>query len=281
MEQSIQDFEKFINQVYSSWKSVDLGYLEKQKEELEKHRPLPKAILQSLEEKLEIDEVHNSTAIEGNALTLGETALVLTKGLTIGGKSLKDHLEVKSYDKAYQYIKTIYKKTKKIDEKIILEIHKLIFADFTPLEKPPFLTGFTEDLKVQLNHGIGVYRRQSVFIRGSIFVPPNYRKVPELMNFLIDFLNSIKQDELRKANLAHLGLATIHPFVDGNGRVARLLMNLILFNSGWPIIIVKKERRGDYLNSLEAIQKEPKAKQFFNLMLEFLQQGFNLYKETY
>ncbi len=269
MGQSIQDFEKFIEEVYSSWKSVDLEYLEKQKEDLEKHRPLPKAVLQSLEEKLEIDEVHNSTAIEGNTLTLGETALVLTKGLTIGGKSLKDHLEVKSYDRAYQYIKSIYKKTKTIDEKIILEIHKLVFADFT------------EEFKAQLNHGIGIYRHQPVFIRGSTFVPPNYRKVPELMNFLINFLNSIQGDELRKASLAHLGLATIHPFVDGNGRTARLLMNLILFKSGWPIIIVKKERRGDYLNSLEVIQKDPKDKQFFNLMLEFLQQGFNLYKQAY
>lgn len=269
MEQVIQDFEEFIKEVYGSWGSIDLGYLEEQKRELERHRPLPEATLKSLEEKLEIDEVHNSTAIEGNTLTLAETALVLTKGLTIGGKSLKDHLEVKSYDKAYRYIKSIYKKTKKIDEKVILEIHKLVFADFT------------EDLKTQLNHGIGVYRQQPVFIRGSNFVPPNYLKVPDLMNFLIDFLNSIKNDELRKAVLAHLGLAIIHPFVDGNGRVARLLMNLILFKAGWPIIIVKKERRGDYFNSLEAVQKDPKAKQFFNLMLEFLQQSFNLYKEAY
>jgi len=269
MGQSIQDFEKFVKEVYNSWKKVDLGYLEEQKKKLERHRPLPEAALKSLEEKLEIDEVYNSTAIEGNTLTLGETSLVLTKGLTIGGKSLKDHLEVKSYDKAYQYLKSIYSKIDKIDEKIILEIHSLVFADFT------------EELKVQLNHGIGIYRHQPVFIRGSSFVPPNYLKVPELMEFLIGFLNSIKKDDLRKAILAHLGLAAIHPFIDGNGRVARLLMNLILFRAGWPIIIVKKERRGDYLNSLEAIQKDSKDKQFLNLMLEFLQQSFNLYKEIY
>ncbi|MDI6882962.1 MAG: Fic family protein [Patescibacteria group bacterium] len=265
----IEDFKEFLESVYNSMKTVDLRYFEEQKKELERHRPLPKKARQSLEEKLEIDEVHNSTAIEGNTLSLGETALVLSKGLTVGGKSLKDHLEVKSYDRAYQYIKSIYSKVERITEDIILKIHKLIFVDFT------------EDLKAQLNHGVGIYRKEPVFSKGSSFVPPNYLKVPELMSFLINFLNSIKNNELRKAILAHLGLVTIHPFVDGNGRVARLLMNLVLFKAGWPIIIVRKERRGDYLNFLEDIQKNPQDKKFFNLMLEFLQGSFNLYKELY
>ncbi len=250
-------------------KAVDLEYLEIQKKELDERRPLPARALKSLEEKLEIDEVHNSTAIEGNTLTLGETGLVLTKGITVGGKSLKDHLEVKGYDRAYKHIKIIYDKIKKIDENVILEIHKLIFADFT------------DDLKKQFNHGIGVYRREPVFIKGSSYVPPNYVKVPEMMDSLIAFLNSLKNDPVRIAVLAHLGLVTVHPFVDGNGRCARLLANLILLQAGYPIVIVKNNRRADYLNALEDVQNNPEDKKIFNLMLEFLQENFNLYKELY
>ena len=97
----IKDFENFLQTAYGAMKEIDLEYLEIQKKELDKHRPLQERALKSLEEKLEIDETHNSTAIEGNTLTLGETALVLEKGITVGGKPLKDHLEIKGYDKAY------------------------------------------------------------------------------------------------------------------------------------------------------------------------------------
>ncbi|OGF23399.1 hypothetical protein A2Y83_02445 [Candidatus Falkowbacteria bacterium RBG_13_39_14] len=242
--------------------------MEDQKRELEAHRPLQKEALKSLEEKLEIDDVHNSTAIEGNTLTLGETGLVLSKGITIGGKSLKDHLEVKSYDQAYKYIKSTYKKVKTIDEELILEIHRLVFIDFS------------EDLRKQIDYGIGIYRNQPVFIKGSDYVPPNYMKVPDLMEFFIRYLNSIT-DGLRKAILAHFALAAIHPFVDGNGRTARLLMNLILLKDGWPIIVVKEKRRADYLNALEKMHANQGSKEFFLLMLEFLQESFNLYKELY
>jgi len=268
-KQYIKNFEKFLQTAYNSMKAVDLEYLEIQKKELDKHRPLPERALKSLEEKLEIDEVHNSTAIEGNTLTLGETGLVLTKGITIGGKSLKDHLEVKGYDKAYQHIRMIYDKIKKINEDVILEIHQLIFSDFT------------DDLKKQFNHGIGIYRREQVFIKGSSYVPPNYVKVPEMMNVLIAFLNSLKNNPVRMAVIAHLGLVTVHPFIDGNGRCARLLANLILLQAGYPIIIVKNSRRADYLNALEAVQNNPEDKKFFSLMREFLQESFDLYKELY
>lgn len=264
-----QDFKKFLETLYQSWQTMNLTVFEKQKKELDSHRPLSKLALKSLEEKLEVDEVHNSTAIEGNSLTLGETELVLTKGLTVAGKPLKDHLEVKSYDRAYHYIKSIYQKAKEIDEKIILETHRLVFADFT------------EDLKKQLNHGIGVYRKQAVFIRGSDFVPPNYIKIPALIKIFMNYINSIKNNTLIKAVLAHLGLVTIHPFIDGNGRTARLLMNLILFQGNWPIIIVKKEQRADYLNNLNKAQNNPQSIEFFQLMLKFLQQSFDLYKELY
>lgn len=262
-------FEELIKIAYETLQEIDLSFFEKQQKELQSKRPLPEIALENLEDKLEIDEAHNSTAIEGNTLTLGETSLVLTKGLTIGGKTLKEHLEVKGYDKAYQYIRGIYDNIEEIDEKIILRIHQLVFADFT------------QDLLSQMNYGIGIYRSQPAFIVGSTFVPPNYMIVSDLMKFLIDFLAGIENDDIRKAILAHLGLVTIHPFGDGNGRTARLLMNLILLKSGCPIIVVKKERRGDYLNGLEVAQNNPKDKQFFNLMLEFLQQSFNLYKELY
>lgn len=265
----IQNFQKFLQTAYGSIKDVDLAYLETQKKELDGHRPLPERALKSLEEKLAIDETYNSTALEGNTLTLGETALVLTKGITIGGKPLKDHLEVKGYEKAYLYIKSIYDKLETVNETTILEIHRLIFSDFT------------EDLKKQLNHGIGIYRREAVFIKGSTYVPPNYLKVQEMMEAMLEFINNINNNPIGKAVLAHLGLVTIHPFINGNGRSARLLMNLILLQAGYPIIIVKQSRRGDYLNALEQVQNNPRDKKFFLLMLEFLQETFNLYKELF
>jgi len=88
----LKDFRQFLETVYQSWQTIDLSYWQKQKKELDRHRPLSKIALKSLEEKLEVDEVHNSTAIEGNSLTLGETELVLAEGLTVAGKPLKDHL---------------------------------------------------------------------------------------------------------------------------------------------------------------------------------------------
>ena len=105
----LSDFQTLLQTIYSTWQTIDITHFEKQKQELDAHWPFPPLALKSLEEKLEVDEVHNSTAIEGNSLTLGETALVLQKGLTVSGKPLKDHLEIKGYDDGYQYIKAIYK----------------------------------------------------------------------------------------------------------------------------------------------------------------------------
>lgn len=265
----LKDFERFLETVYAAWQTVDLSNLEKQKKEIDKQRPFPSQALKSLEGKLEVDEVHNSTAIEGNSLTLGETELVLNKGLTVAGKPLKDHLEVKSYDQAYHYIKSISREIEDISEDIILEIHKLVFADFT------------EKLRKQLNHGIGVYRRQAVFIRGSSFVPPNWRKVPELMEFLLDYINNIKGDPVRKAALAHLGLVSIHPFIDGNGRAGRLLTNLILLKEAYPIAVINQAKRSDYLNSLEVTQKNSQEKIFLKFIVNCLQETFDLYQELY
>lgn len=255
--------------IYSAWQTVDISHFEKQKLELDAHRPFPPQALKSLEEKLEVDEVHNSTAIEGNSLTLGETALVLQKGLTVSGKPLKDHLEIKGYDDGYQYIKSIYQSAHTLSEKVILEIHRLIFRHFE------------NGLEKEYTHGIGRYRNMPVYISGSEFVPPNYIKVPELMAVLIDFLNGIKKDAVRRAILAHFGLVHIHPFMDGNGRTARLLMNLLLLADGYPIITVKNDRRANYIASLEALHQNPADTAFFKLMTDFLQESFDLYKSLY
>ena len=265
----LQNFQTLLQTILESWQEVNLSVFAKQKKELDKHRPLPKLALKSLEEKLEIDEVHNSTAIEGNSLTLGETALVLQKGLTVSGKPLKDHLEVKGYDEAYKYIQSIYKKSAQVSEELIKEIHRLIFRHFD------------NGLLKEYDYAIGFYRKIPVYISGSEFVPPNYIKVPELMNALVDFLTKIKNKPIIKSAIAHFGLAYVHPFVDGNGRTARLLMNFILFSAGYPIVIVKNKRRPDYLKSLEVLHHNPKNLSFLKLMLESLRENFNLYKEMY
>lgn len=265
----LKQFKEFLQTVYKTWQTVDLSYLKKQKKELDKHRPFPAQALKSLEKKLEIDEVHNSTAIEGNSLTLGETALVLEKGLTVAGKPLKDHLEIKGYDEAYKHIKSIYKKSKIISEELICNIQGLIFRHFD------------NGLETEYKYAIGIYRRIPVYISGSEFVPPNYIKVPELMQELVKFLTSIKNDPIRKAALAHFGLVHIHPFADGNGRTSRLLMNFVLFAAGYPIVVVKNKKRDQYINTLEKLHFNSKDTSFLKLIAEFLQESFDLYKEMY
>jgi len=214
-----------------------LKRIEEKKKKLDKVRPLPKIVLERLQKEITTEWTYNSNAIEGNSLTLGETRLILEEGITIRGKSLKEHLEATNHKEAIFFLAKTLKQKKKIDLRLVNNIHGIILKN---IEK----------------EFAGVYRSGQVRILGANFIPPNYLKVPKLMKELIKWLNKKEGVSIiDKAGLFHHKLVVIHPYYDGNGRTARLLMNLILMQKGYPPVIISKIDRKKYLNALNQADK--------------------------
>lgn len=206
---------------------------------------------------LEIEYTYESNKIEGNTLTLQETALVIEKGLTIGGKTLNEHLEAVNHTHAIDFIKEIAKGNEPITERLITEIHALILRGIDP-------------------RNAGRYRSVPVLISGAKHVPPQPYLVPLEMQKLLQWYNDNK-DTLHPIELAsemHERLVTIHPFTDGNGRTSRLLMNLILLRYGYPIAILKgdAQSRLKYYNALETAQVHNDKRPFIDLIADNIQQ---------
>ncbi len=211
--------------------------LTRKKQELDGFRPLPPALVRNLDDWFRVELTFTSNAIEGNTLTRAETALVVEKGLTVGGKSLREHLEAANHAKALDFVHSLVSKPpSEISAKDVLSIHEMI------------LKGIDDD-------NAGHYRSVPVRIAGSAVIMPNPRKVPDLMDAFQDWLTA--PHDLHPAAFAaeaHYRLVTIHPFTDGNGRTARLLMNLLLMQQGYPPAIIRKRDRLVYINALETAQ---------------------------
>lgn len=195
-------------------------------------RPLSPESVASLAAAWDVRMVHESNAIEGNSLTLRETELVLSKGVTVSGKPLKDHLEAVNLAKAWERVKALAKPDAVLTEGDLLDLHRIV------------LTRLEDDFA-------GSYRTGAVRIAGSSHVPPNPVKVPDLMEELFAELQAITDPVERAAKLHH-GIARIHPFTDGNGRAARLAMNFVLLAAGYPPISIPTDLRQAYYNALEA-----------------------------
>jgi len=239
-------------------KSKILSRLEEKKAILDKNRPLPKPVLLKLREQMIVEGTYNSNAIEGNTLTLKETRLILEEGLTIAGKSMREHFEATNHRDAILFLEKIIKKHG-IKEEDILAIHGLIMKN---IEKET----------------AGIYRRGQVRILGVPFLPPNYLKVPRLMDDLLEWIsrNSEKLHLIELAALAHYRFVVIHPFYDGNGRTARLLMNLILMRGGYPFVTVLANDRKRYYNALAKADKGD-FYPFINLMAQFVEKSLDLF----
>ncbi len=206
--------------------------VDKLKKELNSKRPIPKETLRSLEESINLEWIYNSNGIEGNTLTLRETQVVL-EGITVGGKSIKEHLEAINHEKAILYLNDLVKEDNPITEWNIKSIHQLVLKDID-------------------DENAGRYRRENVTIKGATHTPPDYLKVPELMGKLVlNYENWNDFHPIIQAVLLHGELVKIHPFVDGNGRTSRLLMNLDLMNHGYNPVIIKKEDRLEYYEALD------------------------------
>lgn len=202
------------------------------KKELDSKRPIPKETLKSLRESINLEWTYNSNGIEGNTLTLRETQVVL-EGITVGGKSIKEHLEAINHEKAILFLDDLVKENEPISEWNIKNIHQLILKDID-------------------NENAGRYRKENITIKGATHIPPDYLKVPELMEKLILTYNTWSEyHPIIQAALLHGELVKIHPFVDGNGRTSRLLMNLVLMNNGYNPVIIKKETRLKYYEALD------------------------------
>ncbi len=203
-------------------------------EEVESFRetPLDKIALEKLREHFRTHHIFHSTGIEGNRLTLQETSLVLKEGLDISGKPLKDSIEVKNLGIAFDFLYELAQEDVHVSENYLKQIHKLIIGDDESLSP-------------------GEYRNIGVIITGSDHTPPEPFEVPIKMRELFDWINdSQSQNPIITAAVAHHEMVKIHPFKDGNGRTARLLLNLILLKAGFPICNIKRTERPDYYNVL-------------------------------
>ena len=220
----------------------------KLKYEQNKHKISP-ITLSSYEKDFELTFTHNSTAIEGNTLTLMETKVVLEDGVAIGGKALREIYEVINHKKAYGYVKKCISENKPLDENIVKYLHAIL----------------TENIIVG-----GVYRKEEVRISGAGFTPPAGNEMyMQIKSFYEDL--KIKENELNSIELAawtHAEFVRIHPFIDGNGRTSRLLMNYQLLMHGYLPISVAKENRLDYYNALEQYAVNGDLASFADLVAE-------------
>jgi len=208
--------------------------LEKKKR-LDRCRPISPAILQRLKERIAVEWTYNSNAIEGSSLTLKETQLAIEEGLTIKGKPLREHFEAVNHKEAIDYVEELVAEKMLSSTKLVREIHRLILT------------------KVD-DENAGRYRNVNVRITGSTHLPPDSRKISRLMKNFDQWLKAgaRKLNPVEYAALAHFKLVDIHPFVDDNGRTARLLMNLILMKKGFPPTVILNAERRKYYDVLEA-----------------------------
>ena len=235
-----------------------LRQLDEKREELDRRRPLSPAEAARLREYLDVEWTYNSNAIEGSTLTRQETLVVLKHGLTVGGRSLVEHLEVINHQHAIGLVEQVATQPEAVTEDDIKAIHRLVLRT------------------IDDDHA-GVYRQQQVLIAGSAYLPPPAMAVPGRMAEFAEWLartdDAIRQNipdalhPVKRAAHAHFWLVDIHPFVDGNGRAARLLMNLVLLQADYPIAIIRNEDRALYYTALEEAH-EGRLASFLQLVAE-------------
>ena len=226
---------------------------------VKKARPLPAVALNRLRESLAIEWTYNSNSIEGNTLSLRETQLVIQEGITIRGKSLREHFEAINHEKAIEHLYSLVKPSYRLRSIDILTLHGYIMRNID------------DDFAGRL-------RNAGVRITGANFTPPAAAKVPDLLDELVSYINDNPDGlhDMELATLFHHRLVWIHPFFDGNGRTARLAMNLLLLRRGFPPAIILKNDRKKYYDALNQANKGQYAKLAL-LMVQALERSLNIY----
>jgi filamentation induced by cAMP protein fic len=249
------DATKPSDERYKNKESL-IPILEDKLKVLKKRRPLTEGELERLNEEFLTEYTYNSNAIEGNTLTLRETDMVL-RGLTIDKKSLKEHLEVIGHKEAFDYVKQLVIENAKISEKLIKDIHYLVLAD-------------KKDDR-------GVYRRIPVRIMGAAHEPVQpYLIVPKMEELLEQYKNST-EDIVTKLARFHIEFEDIHPFIDGNGRTGRLLINLELMKAGYPPIDIKFSDRLKYYEAFDEYHIKHNISAMADMFARYLNNRLDLY----
>lgn len=218
---------------------------------------LPSFVLQNYEQAFEIEYTHNSTAIEGNTLSLIETKVLLEDKISVGGKNLREIYEVVNHNKAYKYVKECIDAGKPLDESRVKDIHAILMENI--------MTG-------------GIYRNVDVYISGARHTPPSpneaYRQVK---NFYMDLAYKAEMNSIELAAWTHAEFVKIHPFIDGNGRTSRLIMNYQLMANGFLPISIAKESRLEYFNALESYAADGDLKPFAEFIAALEEQKLDIY----
>lgn len=238
---------------------MTLNELDDLKQKLDDLRPLSQAALRNLHDDLVLRWTYHSNAIEGNTLTLMETKVVL-EGITVGGKLLREHFEAINHRDAILYVEDVVRREEPLTEWQIRNLHRLV-------------------LKQIDDDNAGSYRKLNVTIAGARHVPPDMLQVPEQMAALLDWYDHEASDlhPVERAAQLHSDFVKIHPFIDGNGRTARLLLNLELLKSGFPAIVLPVERRLAYYQALDKAHVDGDLRDFVALVAECVRDGFAPY----
>ena len=226
---------------------------------LNQNRPLPYSAISKIKESLSIEWTYNSNSIEGNTLSLRETQMVLQDGITVKGKSLREHFETKNHEHAINYLYQIINDDYILRSIDILSLHGLV-------------------LRTIEDDYAGRIRNAGVRITGANFIPPNANKVSDLLDELIQFINEnpLQLNDIELATIFHHKLVWIHPFFDGNGRTVRLAMNLLLMRKGFPPAIILKNDRKKYYDALNQANNGNYQKLTL-LMSQALERSVNIY----
>jgi Fic family protein len=230
------------------------------KNALDQLRPFNRGALAKLQETFRVDLTYNSNAIEGNSLSLSETKLVLEEGITVGGKSMREHLEVTNHSKAIDFVESLVSK-KTLGEIDALNLHALILDGIDP-------------------ENAGFYRRGAVRISGTTYMPPSPSKVPALMQEVYALLKTKGGEPIETAAKIHQKFVDIHPFIDGNGRTARLLVNLYLMRNGYPPVIILRAERKKYINMITKSRAEQDITPFLNFLGKAVERSLDIYLDS-
>lgn len=240
-----------------------LQELTSKKEKLDGYRPLPPELVQNLEEWFRVELTYTSNAIEGNTLSRRETALVIEDNISVGGKRLRDIFEAKNLANAWEYAKQFADQTPAaVTQDEILEMHRLFLREID-------------------DYNAGKYRDVRARIRGSDVILPNPAKVPALMTGFLGWLHQPHDDHpVIFAADAHLRSVTIHPFSDGNGRVARLLMSALLLQEDYTPALLTTEDREAYINSIERAQLTDEKEDHYLVIADAVERSLDIYLES-
>lgn len=234
--------------------------IDEKKKQIDEKRPLSKYTVNNIREELLLQWTYNSNAIEGNTLTLRETKVVLEDGITIGGKTLREHFEVVNHKEAIFYIEDIVNEKEPLSERQIKNIHYLILKGI-------------DDEKA------GVYRNRKVIITGATHSPPPPHQIQGQMEGLIEWYRNDgqKMHTVKRAAKLHTDFVTIHPFIDGNGRTARLLLNFELMKDGYPPAIIRADDRRDYYDALDKAATTGDYDDFILMVRDAVERSLDLY----